>query len=247
MTALGFDAHTHLDFPALDNHRTEQISAALKLGVGGWVIAGADPSLWERVVNIGRQFNCPISLGIHPWWSTENETVLNRALTALQTAKVSAVGEIGLDYSKSIPDDAWRKQLLLFETQVKIARARKLPVVLHCVKAFEPMMQVVETHGGCAGMIHDFGGSPQMAKRATRAGLLVSIGPRVLRSERLLQSSMTIPLESLLIETDAPERGFMITQLPEVARVIGEARGITGQEVLETIGRNGRDLFGCGR
>ncbi len=244
MAALGFDAHTHLDFPAMDSCREEMIAAALDVGVGGWAIAGADPSLWERVVNMGRQYKCPISLGIHPWWSTRDDVALEEALNALKTVQISAVGEIGLDYSKSISDDARQSQLSLFEEQMEIAYSRNLPVVLHCVKSFEPMMRIVEAHDGCTGMIHDFGGSTQMVKRAVSAGLLLSMGPRVLRSERLRRLSAAIPLESLLIETDAPERGFTMTQLPAVAAAIGEARGITGQEVLGITGRNGRGFFG---
>lgn len=245
MAALGFDAHTHLDFPALDNCREEHISDARAVGVGGWAIAGADPSLWERVVTMGRQYNCPISLGVHPWWSTRDDAVLEGALNALETVQIRAVGEIGLDYAKSISVQARQRQLSLFEAQVEVACSRTLPAVLHCVKAFEPMMRIVKAHDGFTGMIHDFGGSTQMVNRAISAGLLLSIGPRVLRSERLLRMSAAIPLESLLIETDAPERGFTMTQLPEVAAAIGKERGISGQEVLEITGRNGRGFFGC--
>ena len=136
----------------------------------------------------------PASVGIHPWDAAGADAESVREALG----RAQAVGEIGLDYLH--PDrDA---QLRLFEQQLRLAEAAGKPVVLHCVKAFDPTMTLLGRFRLRAVIFHGFIGSPQQAARAVAAGYCLSFGPRSLRSPRTVRALDTVPLERLFLETD---------------------------------------------
>jgi len=136
----------------------------------------------------------PAAVGIHPW--TADGAALESVRRGIGHAQ--AVGEIGLDYLH--PDrDA---QLRLFERQLQLAEAAGKPVVLHCVRAFEPTMTLLARFRLHAVIFHGFIGSPQQAARAVAAGYYLSFGPRSLRSPRTVQALRATPLQRLFLETD---------------------------------------------
>mgnify|MGYP000641626004 CR=1 FL=1 len=136
----------------------------------------------------------PASVGIHPWDAAGADAEsLCEAL-----GRAQAVGEIGLDYLH--PDREAQRRL--FEQQLELAETAGMPVVLHCVKAFEPMMTLLGRFRLRAVIFHGFIGSPQQAARAVAAGYYLSFGPRSLRSPRTVQALATVPSERLFLETD---------------------------------------------
>lgn len=136
----------------------------------------------------------PASVGIHPWDAAGADAEsLCEAL-----GRAQAVGEIGLDYLH--PDREAQRRL--FEQQLELAETAGKPVVLHCVKAFEPMMTLLGRFRLRAVIFHGFIGSPQQAARAVAAGYYLSFGPRSLRSPRTVQALATVPSERLFLETD---------------------------------------------
>ena len=136
----------------------------------------------------------PASVGIHPWDAAGADA--DSLCEALGRAQ--AVGEIGLDYLH--PDREAQRRL--FEQQLELADTAGKPVVLHCVKAFEPMMTLLGRFRLRAVIFHGFIGSPQQAARAVAAGYYLSFGPRSLRSPRTVQALATVPSERLFLETD---------------------------------------------
>lgn len=136
----------------------------------------------------------PASVGIHPWDAAGADA--DSLCEALGRAQ--AVGEIGLDYLH--PDREAQRRL--FEQQLELAETAGMPVVLHCVKAFEPMMTLLGRFRLHAVIFHGFIGSPQQAARAVAAGYYLSFGPRSLRSPRTVQALATVPSERLFLETD---------------------------------------------
>ncbi|WP_417012570.1 TatD family hydrolase [Alistipes sp.] len=136
----------------------------------------------------------PASVGIHPWDAAGADA--DSLCEALGRAQ--AVGEIGLDYLH--PDREAQRRL--FEQQLELAETAGMPVVLHCVKAFEPMMTLLGRFRLRAVIFHGFIGSPQQAARAVAAGYYLSFGPRSLRSPRTVQALATVPSERLFLETD---------------------------------------------
>lgn len=133
--------------------------------------------------------------GIHPWNAGTEELA---SLPPLSEA-VQAIGEIGLDRLHGPTLD---RQTELFRRQLAIAERRQLPVVLHCVRAFEPMMQVLADYRLPAVIFHGFIGSPEQAARAIDRGYCLSFGLRSLRSGKTRGVLAAIPGDSLFLETD---------------------------------------------
>ncbi len=140
----------------------------------------------------------PFSIGIHPWQLGEGFDPA-AALREVETAPAAAIGEIGLDHA--IPSDHG-EQKMIFAAQLRIAQERTLPVILHCVRAFEPTMEILSAHPLPAVIFHGFIGSPEQAARALRAGYHLSYGRRSLDSPKTVEAMRRTPLERLFLETD---------------------------------------------
>jgi len=136
----------------------------------------------------------PLGVGIHPWEAAVRDPEALRG----EIAQAPLVGEIGLDYLR--PDR--EAQQRAFERQLQLAEAAGKPVVLHCVKAFEPVMTLLERFRLHAVIFHGFIGSPQQAAHAAARGYSLSFGPRSLRSPRTVRALEALPLQQLFLETD---------------------------------------------
>lgn len=241
----GFDAHTHLDFPAFDGDREEVCARARSAGVGGWAVVGADPAHWERVIHTAEHTGGVALVGLHPWWVGRGGEL--DALASLPEA--SGIGEIGLDQRHG----ELGPQVGALRIQLGVARARDVPVALHCVRAWPELLRLLQDDGlpGAGGMVHGWAGLPWLLEAYLELGLHISIGPRVLRptAKKDRDAARRIPAERLLLETDAPEsplrgqRRGEPADLVEVARAVAELRGEEPGEVLARTGANARALF----
>lgn len=142
---------------------------------------------------------CGLSVGIHPWKAA---CVAPDSLAkVLSSPQVLAVGETGLDMSA-----AWRAtaevQEKVFRIQLSYAESLKKPVVIHCVRSFEPIMSILAEYDMAGVIFHGFIGSRGQALRAVGRGYRLSFGGRSLRSGRSVEALRAIPLDSLFAETD---------------------------------------------
>lgn len=135
----------------------------------------------------------PTSAGIHPWQATSG--IIDEA--AMRSADL--IGEIGLDYACSVDRVA---QEHIFRYQLSLAQRYGKPVVLHCVRAFEPMMKILSEYELRAVIFHGFIGSVQQAERAIKRGYYLSFGEAAFRSPRTVEALRAIPLSRLFAETD---------------------------------------------
>ncbi|MBQ9138157.1 MAG: TatD family hydrolase [Alistipes sp.] len=136
--------------------------------------------------------------GIHPY-DTEDvtpDTLLSIERTAIA---VDAIGEIGLDFACSADREAQR---LAFVAQLDIAQHYGKGVVLHCVRAFEPMMNILKGYTLPYIIFHGFIGSTEQALRATNRGYYLSFGERTFRSPKTIEAMQSIPTDRLFLETD---------------------------------------------
>ncbi len=148
----------------------------------------------------------PFSIGIHPWQvrSLESDSActladFKPALLEVEASAASAIGEIGLDFAQ--PDNhALQEQV--FACQLHIAESLCKPVILHCVKAFEPLVNTLAKYPLSAAIFHGFIGSKQQAARATEAGYYLSFGERSLDSPKTVEALKCTPLKYLFLETD---------------------------------------------
>jgi TatD DNase family protein len=143
----------------------------------------------------------PFSVGVHPWQSGADGFDLAAALLEVETAPAAAIGEIGLDFAPSVAGDHGG-QKMVFAAQLRIAEERRLPVILHCVRAFEPVMEILSAHTLPGVIFHGFVGSPEQAARAVRAGYWLSFGERSLNSPKTVEAMRAVPLEKIFLETD---------------------------------------------
>ena len=121
-------------------------------------------------------------------------------LAALASEPAAAIGEIGLDYVCGVDREVQRG---VFVRQLDIAQTRRLPVVLHVVRAFEPAMDILKGYPDLpAVVLHGFIGSPQQAEAAVRRGYFLSVGLRSLASSRTVRSIGSVTSGCLLLETD---------------------------------------------
>ena len=139
--------------------------------------------------------------GIHPWDADKEDIA---ALGTL-TADVQAIGETGLDYARGT---GRQQQLAAFRAQLALARDRQLPVVLHCVRAFEPVMLELAAREPRAVIFHGFIGSPEQARRALEKGYYLSFGVRTFSSPKTLEALRETPPGQLFLETDDSDTGI---------------------------------------
>lgn len=144
----------------------------------------------------------PFACGIHPWDAGRPDA--EQLLEQLEGLPCDAIGEIGLDRARTPRDE--ERQRLLFNAQLAIAATRRLPVVLHCVRAFEAILTQLGRYPAVTAIFHGFIGSPQQAERAVRGGHYLSFGPASFRSPRSVEAMRRIPAERLFLETDETEQ-----------------------------------------
>ena len=137
-------------------------------------------------------------VGIHPYDSEGATTDSVFAVERLCT-DYDAIGEIGLDFACNAERE---KQLLIFQAQLEVAHKAGKGVVLHCVKAFENVMDCLKDYTLPFVIFHGFIGSTEQAKRATNRGYFLSFGHRAFRSPRSIEAMKNTPTEQLFFETD---------------------------------------------
>ena len=142
--------------------------------------------------------------GIHPWEAGERpvEAAMQALKTELARGQAQALGEIGLDFAKAADSKTRDAQTALFRAQLALACERGLPVVLHCVRAFEETMRLLREQRPRAVIFHGFIGSPEQARQAAASSCFLSFGERSFASPRTVAALQITPLAQLFLETD---------------------------------------------
>lgn len=138
------------------------------------------------------------TIGIHPY---DAEIATTDAVLSIERSAlgVDAIGEIGLDYSCKVDRES---QELIFKAQLEVAQQYNKGVVLHCVKAFEPTMKILEKYRLKFVIFHGFIGSKEQALSATSRGYYLSFGERTFRSPKSIDAMRATPIDRLFLETD---------------------------------------------
>lgn len=247
------DSHCHLDADAFDNDREAVIERARDAGVRRQIVPATIAAGWPKLREV-----CATSeqlfpaYGLHPMFLAEHrETHLDELRSWLQRERPVAVGECGLDYFIDGLDPA--TQSLYFEAQLRIAAEFDLPVIVHARRAVDAVIAAIRNVGKLRGVIHSFSGSRQQAEQLWEQGFLLGLGGPVTheRASRLRELAATMPLEYLLLETDAPDqpdagiRGQRNepARLPHVLDAIARLRDADPSEVAATTTANAERLF----
>ena len=159
----------------------------------------------------------PTEAGIHPWDA-------ERGFAMPDFVECDIIGETGLDYACAVDREA---QENLFRGHLAEAERSQKPVVIHAVKAFEPVMKILSEYHLCSVLFHGFIGSVEQAKRCFAKGYFLSFGERSLRSPRTREVIASAPAENIFLETDDNAD----CDLEALYREVAEIRKITIEEL----------------
>ncbi len=201
------DTHCHLDAAEFDVDRDALMAEKVGAGVTAMVVPSVERANFGAVASVCRDYpGCAPAYGIHPMYvdraRPEDLDVL-RAILVREPAV--AVGEIGLDRHVEPRDDAL--QAFYFIEQLKIARDLDLPVLLHVRRAIDPILKHLRRITVTGGIAHAFNGSRQQAEEFIRLGFKLGFGGAMTfdGSKRIRDLAATLPLDSIVLETDAPD------------------------------------------
>lgn len=202
------DSHVHLDDPRFDDDRDDVVKRALKAGISHMIVPAVTAARWAITKQVTDTFETVSpAYGLHPYFIDEHEIEhLDQLQTWIQQEQPIAVGECGLDFF--LPELDQQKQKIFFEAQLQIAKECDLPIIIHARGAVEEVINTIKRSGHRNGMIHSFNGSQQQAEKLIELGYLLSFGATVTfpRAKKLRNLITTLPLQHLLIETDAPDQ-----------------------------------------
>lgn len=203
------DSHCHLDFPELAGDEVGVLSRARHAGIAGMLTIGTRLDQFERVLAIAeRHPNIWCTVGVHPHEAKEEgQNSPTRLIEEARHPKVVGIGESGLDfyYDHSPRDEQTRS----FRNHIAAARETGLPLIVHTRNADSETGSILEEEhekGTFPGLIHCFSSGPEIARRALALGMYISISGIVTfkAAEELRNIVRDIPLDRLLVETDAP-------------------------------------------
>ncbi|MDR1661833.1 MAG: TatD family hydrolase [Azoarcus sp.] len=248
------DTHLHLDAAEFDADRAAVLERALRAGVSGFVVPAVDRAGFERVLRLAEAMPDVFpALGIHPLQTdAASEADLVALDNLLGQGKCVAVGEIGLDHYA--PGGNAARQQAFFIAQLELARLHELPVILHLRKAQDAALAALRRIKVPGGVVHAFNGSFQQARAFIAQGFKLGFGGAMtfLGSRRIRQLAGGLPLEAIVLETDAPDMppawGLGRRNEPENLRRYAETlaglRGLALDAVIEASGANAVDIFG---
>ncbi len=202
------DSHAHLEMPEFKKDLEGVIRRAMESGVEYIFTVGTEEKDWRRALEIANTHPSIYAiLGIHPHNAKEIDDQTYPLLKDLcKNGKVKAYGEIGLDFFRNLsPQDI---QLKRFREQIGLAKELGLPIIIHDREAHQETLEILKSEKAeeYGGIIHCFSGDYEMAKVCMDMGFYISIPGSITfrNAERFREIVKKIPLDSLLVETDAP-------------------------------------------
>jgi TatD DNase family protein len=240
MRCMWIDTHCHLSAPEFAEDREAVWLLARNAGVKKALLPSIDLCDCEAVVDLAMQMpGCTFAFGIHPLFVTTTEGAVLEALTAwLEKKPPVAIGEIGLD---GINKENWERQERFFLAQLKLARKYDLPVILHVRRAVDAVLRGLKQVRVRGGIAHAFNGSAEEARAFLKAGFKIGFGGSLtyLGSRRIRSLATELPLDAIVLETDAPDippswlsragkkPRNTPAELPKIGKALADLRGMT--------------------
>lgn len=247
-------------FSTFDDDRRDVTARARAASVAAIIVPGIDLPSSQQARDLAAAHESYIypSVGIHPYEAQHIASLVTtkKSLKSLIDDTVVGIGECGLDYKKYKGHAATGKkhnQKELLAIHIELATTHNLPLIMHCREAFDDLFTVLdESPETPHGVIHCFSGGLQDVRSALSRNLYIGIDGNVTYDRHIQHMVRDIPLQSLLLETDAPyltpipHRGERneSAHLPLVATKIAELKDISVEDVAEQTTRNAKKLFG---
>ncbi|MHB9132951.1 MAG: TatD family hydrolase [Armatimonadota bacterium] len=244
------DTHCHLNDPAFLGREAEVIARAATAGVASIIVPAWDEASAVRALELAESFPAVYpAAGLHPWFVTEDADI-GWLPAMLDHPRVIAVGEIGLDWGTG-PAPSVQEKIL--RTQLAFAKERDLPVLFHCRRGWDRLIACVREYR-VRGVLHAFSGSLEVMEECLKLGLYIAFAGMVTRplSHRAHEAARHVPLDHLLLETDAPSMALdgipaeetEPAHVTHVLAAVAKLRGEDAEAVARQVGENVRELFG---
>lgn len=249
------DSHCHLNLLAQEEGGLDAIIAqARENNVEHILSIAIDKASCDEVINITKRYpNITASVGIHPNVDSQENFTVDQLVQLAQHDKVIAIGETGLDYFRSEGDLEWQRDR--FRIHITAAKQLQKPLIIHTREARDDTMDILEQEGAeqAGGIIHCFTENWGTAQRALDIGFYVSLSGIVTfkNAVELQEVAKKLPLDRILIETDAPYLAPMPhrgkTNKPayvkHVAEFLAQLRGDTVENIAQATTANFYRLF----
>ena len=252
------DCHTHLDqYPAAE--MSEILERAQEARVAFAVCAGTTLQSTQACIDLAESHE-PLyaGVGIHPMEAREQVTdqvYAELEKMAKSSSKVVCISEVGLDYLPTSPDHDTQDQV--FRAHIRLARSLKLPIIFHSRESHPEVFKVLreENAGEVGGAMHYFQGDEATAREAIDCGFYISLARPLTRLPELQDVAKEIPLENIVLETDAAPQPFKKYRtnwteprhVQPVAETLAEIKGIPVEEVARVTTGNLARLLGLER
>lgn len=257
------DTHCHFDLMTFEHDREQLLANASAVGVNRLIIPAIGFKNWDDIKNTQRQYdndpkiNLYAAYGLHPMFIAQHEDEHLQALRYwVKHEKPIAIGECGLDFFVKDLDQS--RQMAIFSAQVALAAEFDLPLIIHARKSLDNVMSVIRqqmkrSQTRLRGVIHSFSGSEQQANECIKLGFYLGFGGPITypRAKKLRRLVVNLPLDALLLETDAPDQPDIAfhgqrnepARLLAVAEVFAALRGQPLQTIAEATTQNAKTLF----
>ncbi|MEA9481832.1 TatD family hydrolase [Xanthomonas campestris] len=248
------DSHCHLDASEFDADRAAVIARAQAAGVMQQVVPAITAASWP-----GLREACALAPGLHPAYGLHpifldqhRPEHLELLAEWIARERPCAIGECGLDFFLDGLDAQTQRHY--FDGQLQLAKRFDLPLIVHARRAVEEVIARIKAVGGIRGVVHSFAGSPEQAQQLWKLDFMIGLGGPVTypRANRLRGLAAQMPLQHLLLETDAPDqpdagiRGKRNepARLRTVLDCIAQLRGEPAEAIAAQTSANARRLFG---
>lgn len=203
------DSHCHINDPSFKDHPEEYINLAKSAGIAEFLVVGYDEKSSRIAVDIAKKYpECFAAVGIHP---SDVKRMKKGDLESIEELakndRILAIGEIGLDYYWDKDKEVQDQQKEFFIKQIDIANKLNKPISIHCRDAYEDCYEILKAHPvNKGGVMHCYGGSPEMAKMFIKLGFVLGFGGTLTfknarKPKEVLES---ISDKDYILETDAP-------------------------------------------
>lgn len=247
------DTHCHIDVEEFAADREAVLTRSRQAGVTRLVVPAVMAQGWRHLLDLCRREQGLLpALGLHPVYLDRHHDADVEALAEwVARERPIAIGEIGLDFFVTELDR--QRQQRLFEAQLQVARDANLPVILHVRKAHDQVLATLKRLRVRGGIAHAFNGSLQQAQQYIDLGFKLGFGGMLTyeRSNKLRALARKLPLEALVLETDAPDLTVAAHHgernspeyLPDCLRALAEVRDADPEAVAHATSRNAEQVL----
>jgi TatD DNase family protein len=251
-----FDSHCHFDFDAFSSCREKLWQECIASGVQQLLIPGIKPKQWPVGIKIAQKYDgIFMSCGLHPWFIDANVEQLptdEQWRVVLASPHCVAIGECGLDAAITTP---LQIQIPIFERHLVLAQQLAMPVIIHVRNTHNETIRLLKKYRlEKGGVIHGFTGSKELAAEYWKMGFYLGVGGSITypRAKKTREAIQSMPIESLLLETDAPDMPPLGHQgqansplhLLLIANALAELKAVSVVHIAHMTTKSSRLLFG---